>query len=611
MYRLWIVLILVFGASAVFAGDDPIKVKEVVVSATKIEEAVEETTSSVLLIPQEKIEAKGKAFIIDVLKDVPEINVVQNGGAGKLSTVILRGGSSTHTLVMVDGIKMKSTTTGYFDFANIMAYDIERIEIVKGAQSTIYGSEAMAGVINIITKKGEGALKIEGAYERGAYNTYSPSVTLSGGNDKADFRLTASRYKTDGISAAKTGTEADGYENNSLSARIGIRPAEKFELELSYSYSDDRSELDAFGVDDLNYLQFGRHYVTSGRGKLYLADVWEQVFTLSRVKDYLKYTDPDNASRNADIITALDTIDWQNNFYLTDAYVLTLGLEYREEEGENIGVFDRTVNNSAVYCNNKLKLLSDSLVLNAGMRYDDHETSGYKITYRVGGVYNINTAGLKLKGSYGTGFRAPTLNDLYYQDPWSSGNPNLKPEKSRSWEVGVEKEIVKERATVSLTYFNQKYKDLIEWIETPPGSWQYMPQNIAESVVQGIEAGAVVKINGSLTASSFYSYTDSEDKGTGRRLQRRPLDKLNVALDYSEGLASVTVNYTYVSKVYESVRVGNLPSYILVDLSGSYKINNNLKIFGRIENMFDQHYEVADGYGTPGASVFTGVKWSI
>ncbi|GBE41363.1 vitamin B12 transporter BtuB precursor [bacterium BMS3Bbin09] len=611
MYRLWILLILVFGASTVFAGDEPIKVKEVIVSATKIEEAVEETTSSVLVIPQEKIEAEGKEFIIDVLKDVPEINVVQNGGSGKLSTVILRGGSAAQTLVMIDGVKVKSTTTGDFDFANIMSDNIERIEIVKGAQSTIYGSDAMAGVINIITKKGKGPLKIEGYYEEGANKTFSPSVSFSGGTDKADFRVTVSHYETDGISAAKTGTEADGYKNDFVSARIGIRPTEKFELELSGRYSGDRSELDAFGADDLNYVQTGRHYVMSGKAKLYLIDEWEQVLTISRVKDYLKYTDPDTLWNNADIITALDTVDWQHNLYLTESYTLTLGAEYEEEEGENIGVFERTVNNNAFYINNKLKLLNDDLVLNAGLRYDDHEASGHKTTYRVGGVYNIKTVGLKLKGSYGTGFRTPTLNELYYQDAWSSGNPDLKPEKSNAWEVGVEKEIVKERATVSLTYFNQDYKDLIEWIETPPGSWQYVPQNIAESTVRGIEAGAVVKISESLTASSFYSYTDSEDKATGHRLQRRPLDKLNVTLDYSDGPASVMASYTYVSKVYESVSVGNLPSYILVDLSGSYKLNNNLKIFGRVDNLFNQHYEVAGGYGTPGASVFTGVKLSI
>jgi len=611
MHRLWVLLLLVFGASTVFAGDEPIKVKEVVVSATKIEEAVEETTSSVLVIDRETIEAAEQEFVVDMLKDIPEINIVQNGGAGKSATVIFRGGSSTHTLVMIDGVKMKSTTTGYFDFANILLNDIERIEIVKGAQSTIYGSEAMAGVINIITKKGKGPLKIQGSYEQGANNTYSPSVTLSGGSNKVDFRLTGSIYETDGISAAKTGTEADGYNNDSLSARIGIRPTEKFELELSGRYSKDRSELDAFGADDPNYVQHGDHYVMSAKGKLYLIDEWEQILTLSRVSDDLEYTDPDNASRNSRITTALHTADWQHNIYLTDAYILTLGAEYREEEGENVGVFDKTVNNTALYLNNKLKLLNDRLILNAGLRYDDHEASGHKTTYRVGGVYNIRTAGLQLKGSYGKGFRAPTLNELYYQDSWSSGNPNLKPEKSTSWEVGLEKEIVREKADVSLTYFDQEYKDLIQWIETPPGSWQYVPQNTAEAKVRGIEAGATVKITESLTASSFFTYTDSEDKATGKRLQRRPLGKLNLALDYANGPASVTVSYTYVSKVYESVSVGNLPSYILVDLSGSYKINKNLKVFARVDNLFNQHYEVAGGYGTPGASVFTGVKWSI
>ena len=604
-------MILVFGTSTVFAEGEPVKVKEVVVSATKIEEAVEETTSSVLVIDRKTIEASEKEFVVDLLKDIPELNMVQSGGTGKVANVIFRGGSARQTMVMIDGVKVKSTSTGTFDFSNIVTGDIERIEIVKGAQSTIYGSEAMAGVINIITKKGKGPLKAEGSYEVGTHNTYSQSLSLSGGNDTVDFRLTGSLYETDGISTAKAGTEADGFKNKSVSASIGIKPLEKLELEFSGRYTDSFSELDAFGADDLNYVQDRKHYIASAQGRLYLADEWEQILTLSRSNDDLVFTDPDTAANNSTINTAMNTADWQHNLYLTEEYVLTFGAEYKEEEGENIGVFDRTVNNTAYYLNNKLKLMNDRLVLNAGLRYDDHESFGDRTTYRVGGVYHVKTAGLSLKASYGTGFRAPTLNELYYQDAWSSGNPDLKPEKSKSWEIGIEKEIIPEKAVVTLTYFDQEYEDLIEWIETPPGSWQYVPQNISEAKVRGIEAGATVKVSDCLKASSFYTYTDSEDKATGIRLKRRPLEKLNIALDYAKGPASVTASYTYVSKVYESVWVGNLPSYILVDLSGSYKINKHLKVFGRIENMFDEDYEVASGYGTAGASVFAGVKVSI
>jgi len=511
---------------------------------------------------------------------------------------------------MIDGVRVKSTTTGSFDFSGISVDDIERIEIVKGPQSTIYGSEAMAGVINIITKRGKGKPKLQTSFEAGSYGTYKPSATLSGGDNKFDYRITGSYFYTDGISAARKGSERDGYKNASVSGKFGFRPVDRFELEIIGRYYYDRSELDAFGRDDLNYVQHGHHYLFSGRGTLYLTDTWEQILSVSRIEDSLKYRDPDTSYHNDDIITGINTIDWQHNFYFNEVYTLTIGADYREEEGENVGMFDKVVDNKAVYFNNKLRLLNDNLIINAGLRHDDHETFGSETTYRVGAVYNVIAASLKLRTSYGTGFRAPTLNELYYKGPWgSSGNPNLEPEKSHSWEIGIEKELVKNNVSVSITYFDQRYRNLIEWIESPPGSWQYTPQNVSKAEVKGIEVNTSVRVLESLTVNSTYTYLDTEDKDTGERLSRRPIDKFNLTTEYMQGPLTMLLSYTYVGKAKD--RSKHLGSYSLLNLSSRYKLADQCELFARIDNLLDEDYETAGGYNSPGFSVFGGIKFEM
>lgn len=594
-------------------AEEKVRIDEVVVTAGRLEEPIEETTSSVVVITGKDIKEMNVEFVTDVLRKVSGLNLVQNGGAGKLATVLLRGGSSSHTLVMIDGIKVKSTTTGDFDFSGLSVDDIERIEIVKGPQSTIYGGEAMAGVINIITKKGQGKLKTELSFEGGSFGTYKPSATISGGSNRVDYRFTTSYLRTDGISVIRKGTERDGYENASLSGKFGFKIKDYAELEVLGKHYYDLSELDAFSADDPNYIQRGYHSLLSGKGKLYLGK-WEQVLTLSFVRDALEYRDPDTSGNNSDIITGMDTIDWQNNLYLSSLYTLTAGAELREEKGENIGVFNKTVNNKALYLNNKLKTLKDTLVLNAGLRHDDHETFGDKNTYRLGAVYDIKPVSLKVRASYGTGFRAPTINELYYVDSWGSmGNPNLKPEKSTSWEAGIDKGFLDDRASVSLTYFKQDYKDLIQWVgtDTDGDGWddKWQPQNTAKADVMGIETGAGFKITDSIDINASYTYLDAEDSATGKVLPRRAEDKFNLTATVSDKKYSVSTDYTYIGKRYDDTANAKLlTSYSIVNLRGSYNLRKTVSLFARLENILDKDYEEAKGYSVPGRAFYGGIR---
>ncbi|MEK6590267.1 MAG: TonB-dependent receptor plug domain-containing protein, partial [Nitrospinota bacterium] len=366
---------------------------EVVITATRVEEALKDITQGVTVITKSDIEKKGVEFITDILRSQTDLGIVQNGGVGKNATLFLRGGSPNQTVFMIDGVKVKSPATGSLDISGIIVDDIERIEIIKGPQSTLYGSDAMAGVINIITKRGSGKPKLNISAEGGSFSTFKTDFSISGSKDISagsilDYRFTATYFDTDGISAAKSGTENDGYTNKSFSSKIGLTPSERSRIEFNMRYYEDFSRLDGFQfgvglVDDLNFFQRGKHFLISTKGIFFLLDIYEQTLTSSNISDNLTLEDPDTTSNNAAIDTMMQTIDWQHNLYL-NGITLTAGAEYRREGAEDKGNLNKNINNKGLYLNGKVKLFHDSLIFNAGMRYDEHDIAGSKATFRTG-----------------------------------------------------------------------------------------------------------------------------------------------------------------------------------------------------------------------------------
>jgi vitamin B12 transporter len=426
-----------------------------------------------------------------------------------------------------------------------------------------------------------------------------------------DYRLTGNYFSTDGISAAKNGTEKDGYRNASVSGKFGIKPLEKVEIEITGRYSYDRSELDGFdffeskaiAVDDLNYVQRGHHAFLSGKGMLHLSDMWDQTISVSLARDSLTFRDPDTAFNNAEMVTAINTIDWQHVFSPAEYYSIMAGLEYREEKGENPGNFDESIDNYALYLNNKLKLLGEALVVTAGARYDDRDTSGTKTTYRFGAVYSLPRAGAIIRANYGTGFRAPALNELFFP---GYGNRNLKPEETTSWEVGISKDLFKDKVHLSITYFDQEYENLI-WTDPKTST----AANIKDARVKGIEASLFAEVSSLLKIRTGYTYLDTEDRQTGKQLPLRPQDKLNLAVDLSIRDFTVVADYIFVGDRFDSSVKRTLSSYSLVNISSSYRVSKGLTLFARGENLFDGHYEEIGTFGTPGFSIYGGIRVSL
>ena len=590
-----------------FAEPPDAVLPEVVVTASRWEEPVERVPQDVTIITHADIEKKGVPFVVDLLRLQPDLQVVQNGGPGTVATLLMRGGGSSQVLVMVDGFKINSPSTGSADLSGLLTTDVERIEIIKGPQSTLYGSEAMAGVVNIITKKGAGKLKADLSAEGGSFATVRTAGSVSGATDRLNYRLSGTFFDTDGIPIAKNGSVPNSDTNKSVSARLGATPTDNSSVELNLRYGTDKIHLDnyAFGVgpvDTENYVQKHENYLLAATGKIFPWEKYEQSLTLSYLHDDIDATDPVTAYNNYRIKNTTELLDWQHTLYFHPLTIVA-GFAYRYDAAENVGSFDKSIDNKAGYLNAKLSLIDDTLILNAGLRDDAHSTFGNAVTCRTGVLYYLKPLEMRFKANFGTGFRAPSLNELYY--PFY-GNPDLKPEKSIGYDAGVEKDLFNKKLVLGATWFWQRYKNLIE-----TNMNTYTADNIGNAQTEGVEIKASAQPLDNLKLNAAYTWLDAVNKDTGAFLPLRPRNKVTSTVEYTLAKLTVIGEFQYVSRRHDSSLNRDLGGYSLVNLKGSYALLKNLSLFVRIDNLFDKSYEEAAGYGTPGISAFGGVKVSF
>jgi vitamin B12 transporter len=631
-------LMLPFSASAITS--ELTSLEPVVVTATKLETPVSEIASSVTVITAEEIENRQPTSALDVLRTVPGLDVVRQGGLGQQTSVFLRGGNSTHTLVLVDGIEMNDPANPgrSFDFATLGTDNIERIEIVRGPGSTLYGSDAIGGVINIITRKGSGKPTITLSAEGGSFETHQEKLSLSGGNDLWNYSLAASFIESNGISAADErygNSERDGYDRTSVSSRIGITPTTNFDLDFFLRYFDSEADLDTFAGpfgDDPNNTFDSEALFLRLQGRLFLLDdLWEQKLGFA-LSDYDRENrDETDALHPFDSsLTTYDgrlyKVDWQHNLYLHPTNTLTVGIEYEKEEAENTSQYfyenplwntndkfdKKSVETTGYYVQDQVKLWQD-FITTVGLRVDDHEEFGARLTYRITSSYLFRQTGTRIKGTYGTAFKAPTLAQLYENSTYVLGNPDLTPEKSRGWDIGIEQGFWDNHASLGITYFENHFEDLIDTFFSL-SSFKYEYENIDEAQSKGIEIVASVRPVDDLTFSASYTYTDTENRTTGERLLRRPLHKYNLNVNYRFlDRANANLDIFYFGEredldLYDWTQTKTLGAYTVVNLALSYEISEHFRIHGRVENLFDEEYEEVNGFGTPGIAGYAGAS---
>ncbi len=596
-----------------WAGAGEEDVQEVVVTATRIETPLEKIASSMTVITAEDIQRKGAETVLEALEGVPGIKININGGVGQTATVFIRGARSGHTLVLIDGVEVNDpiSTGRIFNFANLTTDNIERIEVLRGPQSPLYGSDAIGGVINIITRKGRGKPHVALAGEAGSFGTYRGYIDVSGATGMRDYSLSLSHFDTGGISAADEddgNLEKDGYTNTTWSGRIGIVPSDRLRLDLIFRYSSAKADLDNFGGafgDDPDHVSGTKELVMRGQGTISLADgAWEQIVGVS-------YTDNRrndiNPPARSEFDSGLVKLDWQNNLYLSPIVTLTIGAETEEERGKTNTFDEKKARTTGVYFLEQNDA-GGRFITTVGARVDNHSDFGTQVTYRLTSAYLLHGTGTKLRATYGTGFKAPSLYQLFS----IYGDPGLQPEESGSWDVGVDQDLMDGRASLGLTYFNNRFDNLIDF---DFGTMLY--QNTLGANTSGLEFTSRLLLTDAVTMNLNYTYTRSEDEATGEKLLRVPQDSIEFAADYNPSKGNrLGIDVLYVGAnedldfpppTYMPVRV-TLHGYTLVNLSGAFRLADGFEVTARVENLLDEDYQTVLGYGTPGISGYLGFK---
>jgi vitamin B12 transporter len=617
---------LVLGVLAPAArAADAEDLQQVVVTATRVPTPVLEVASSITVVTAADIEARQERTFTDVLKDIPGLNVVQTGGPGGVTSVFMRGTNSNHTKVLVDGIDISdpSNSTGAFDFGQLLTQDIERVEVLRGPQSGLYGSDAIGGVINIITKSGSGPAKFTGALEGGSFDTFNQAGTLSGSADAFSYSASVAHYHAGSVPVTPLDLLQPGearnndYDDNlTFSTKLGLALTQSFDLGLVARYSD--VHLHTTGEDysfDPPYLGYPAPEQTTAATTEYFTRLTAHLVSFDGGFEQtlgLAYSHLRTSTVEPETPAALNTgerrkADWQGNVKLAPTETLVLGAEYERDEIEQ--PLDADVHVSSGYAELQSQV-GEHWFSALNVRYDDNSRFGSKVTYRFAPAWLISDTDTKLRASIGTGFKAPTLSELY-QDfpPYFFANPNLKPESSTGWDAGFEQGFARGTVRLGVTYFYNRIRDLIT---TDVTGTTYA--NVGRATTDGIESFIAWQPVKALTLRADYTYTEATDDVLQQELLRRPKHKATFITEWhplEPWLVSLDVlwvgSWVDGNRDFSVPRL-DAPGYTTVNLATSYDLTPHLALFARIDNLFDRHYENPVGFLQPSLGAFAGVK---
>lgn len=579
-----------------------------------------EVSPSLAVFSEQEILKKNPMTILDLLAEVPGLNVTQNGGAGQPASVFIRGASSDQTLVLMDGIEANDVMnpSGGFDFSALTVENVERIEVYRGPQSLRFGSGAVGGVINIITKRGRGAPSVEAQLEGGSYETLQGSAVLSGQNSKWHYSVGGSAFQTHGFSAAdkaEGNSEADGAQRGNASVRVSFDISKTASVDVTARFFDAKTDLDrtgGVGGDDPNYTSHAKQLLSSAAYRdAFLDGRW-----LSTLGVY--YSEVDRADSNSpDTESTQDSsnsylsrrvkLAVTNSYQISKANNLGFNLEYNQNYGRGNSVFNGSFSEDpaqTIYLSAAALIYTwdiDSAFVEAGLREDQHSVAGAVTTYALTPGLRILQTGTILKTTYATGFKAPSLYQLYS----AYGSKGLKDERTEAYEFSIEQNLGSSMV-FSAVYFNQKFSDLIDF-DMIANKYQ----NIEKAKSNGWEFEASWQMMASLKAQLFTTLLDAKNQSTDLPLLRRPGRTGGIEMQFDEGPWFLSFRYTAVSERDDVDPVSfariKLPFYDVVRVAGGYQLVPGLKVTGRIENLFNRHYQQVAGYGTSGLAGYLGL----
>lgn len=621
-------------AHAVAAEGDSI-----IVTATRSPLTLDEIPASIAVLDKAAIDRAQDIGVTELLLRTPGVSISRNGGYGTATSLRIRGAESEHTVAVIDGVKLNdpSSTGGGFNFTNLLVGDISRIEVLRGPQSILWGSQAIGGVVNIVTASPE--KRLEGSFdlEAGSRDTVSARAAIGGRTGPLAWRIGGQRFTTDGISShgkAFGGVERDGYRNHGVSGRAELELADNVSAEVRGYFSSGRVEFDGFNVDSNDY-GLNKEFVGYAGLTFDLAD--------GRFRNRIAYAHTDTNRDNFNPDRARPQSfeadgknrrwEYQGSFDLTDRISAIFGAENERSDFRSRSPSASLAVPLPAFARGKAELTSaygqlsvepvDGLILNGGVRYDDHDRYGGQTLFAAGGVWRLPT-GTLLRASYGEGFKAPSLFQLFSE----YGNVALDPEAADGWEAGIEQSLFDRKLVVGASWFDRTTTNQIIYNScsgTSTNPLCFVPgdpatrrfgyySNVARSKAQGVEAAAALTLGG-LVLDGNYSWIASEDRspGTanfGKWLPRRPRQTANASVSYAFGFGlELGAALRWSGKSYDNAsNATRLDDYTLVDLRAEYALSDAVKLFARAENVFDEQYMTAFRYGSIGRSLYAGIR---
>ena len=594
---------LLLGCPSAYATE----LETMIVTATRTAQTADQTLASVTVITRDDIERQQAQSIQDILRGVSGVSSANNGGPGKATSVFLRGTESDHVLVLIDGVKVGSATLGSTAFEHIPIDQIERIEIVRGPRSSLYGSEAIGGVIQIFTRKGGGALKPFFSVGGGSDSTYNTSFGLSGGGDHGWFNLSANGVDTEGFNSC-TGKpfpggsgcftiepDKDGYREASGSLRAGYRFENGLEVDVRALRAVGEIKFDGDFINESETVQ----QVLGGTLRYSPIDPWQITLVGGRGQDEID-SFKDGVFKT-EFNTKRDTVSLQNDFSLADDHLLTLGADYQNDRvsgTESYAVTSR--DNAGVFAQYQGVFFAHDLQLS--VRRDDNEQFGGHTTGGVAWGYALSKD-FRLTASYGTAFKAPTFNELYFP---GFGNANLDPEESRSVELGLNGNA--EWGRWSLNAYETHIDDLIAFDASI-----FAPANIDQARIRGLEAALATQIE-DWDLNMNVTLLDPENRSSGAQrgnvLPRRAEQSFRFDMDRRFGSYAVGATVLAEGRRYDDLgNTRKLGSYATIDVRVEYAFDEDWRLQAQLDNLFDKDYETAAFFNQPGRQLFITLRY--
>ncbi len=595
------------------------ELQKIVVSASLVETPREASGSAVTVLGADYLEENKIRIVSDALRDVPGLAVNRSGGVGSLTQVRIRGAEGNQTLVLIDGIEVNDVASGSeFDFADLINLNVERIEVLRGAQSALWGSDAMGGVINIVTKKGEGPLNGRISVEEGSLSSHQQSFNVNSGSNRYHFSLSGKQFDTDGISIAnedRGNTEKDGYSNTSVNMKAGVKPMDNVSLDIALRYVEAERDTDAFvgGVGATDADGFSEKRQKFGKFSANVATLDDQ--WLHKLE--YSYGDTDNKSFGGfDFFSQGEKrkVNYQTDFFLNRERLkqrLTLAAEREEETFASQNAFsdvDRTIKVSGFIAEYGINI-NDIFYSTIAARHDDSSLFENTDTYRLT-LASWLTENIRSHASIGTGIKNPTAFELFGSSANFTGNADLRPEENSTWDAGIEYYFESIDGYIDLTYFYSDVDNLII------GSGTTSVNQSSDSTIEGIELSAVLRPSNDFRINANYTYTDTND-GDGNELVRRAkhIASINSSYLFSDRKTQLTGGIQYNGKqddfefdaFFNRTQV-TLDDYTLVNVALSHKASDSIELYARIDNLFDEEYEEVLTYGTPGINGTIGVS---